>query len=506
MSETFAKDAFFAKLEQQELSITFDDVRLKTQHSNVMPSQADTSTQFSRRVRLEIPLVSAAMDTITEYPMARVLAELGGIGVIHRGLDPVEQARQVARTKHYLNAKIEKPICVKPTQTIGEVLRMREDRDFAFHSFPVIDNDGRLIGIITKNDFDFYEENSNTLVADAMTKTPVSIQGNLTAREAYTFMQTHKKKVLPLTDKNGMITGMYVYSDLRRILRSGNHLRQNTDINGQLRVAAAIGVEDYDRAEKLRDANVDVLVLQSAHCDTNSMINTLQYLKKNPAFNDIDIVIGNVSEPYSALRMADAGADGILVGQGGGSICTTRIVAGIGCPQVTAIDQCERALRNHQIPICSDGGIVNSGDIVVALGAGAKSCMVGNLLAGTDETPGDVFYQQGHPYKSYAGMGSISRLRSSKASRERYNLIDTGKSELIPEGVEARVPYKGPVATIINQAIGGIRSGMGSAGAKTIDELRRTAQFHRITSAGLRESHPHNIDIAVEAPNYWSKR
>lgn len=491
------KDDFFKKIDALGEALTYDDVRLKSGYSETMPDDVNLESKFSRNIALKIPIVSAAMDTVTEYAMAIEMAKLGGIGVIHKNMDPERQMKEVAKVKFYLNGLIEKPICVQENQTIAEVLRMRDEKGFTFHTFPVLNNQGKLIGILSKNDFDFCNDFS-TPVRDIMTKEIISAKNGTDLKDAYAIMFKNKKKSLPLINKNGEIAGMYTFNDANRIFSKSHHT-YNIDEKGQLMVAAAIGVNDLERVEMLLRKNVDVVVIDTAHADTKSVIATLKEIKKN---YKIDVVVGNISEADSALRLLQAGADGIKVGQGPGSICTTRIIAGIGSPQVSAVYKCSRVADEYGVPVCADGGLKFSGDIPIAIGAGACSVMMGGMLAGTKEAPGDVIFKDGRQWKSYRGMGSIGAMETNKGSRERYGQIATGKKELIAEGVEGMKPYKGELSEVLFQYVGGLKRGMGYVGAANIPDLRDKADFIKITSAGKEESHPHDIIVTKEPPNY----
>ncbi|MDD4271322.1 MAG: IMP dehydrogenase [Patescibacteria group bacterium] len=501
----FKKDKFFEKIEALGLALSYGDVRLKTSHSEAGPNEVNLASKFSRQVPLNAPLISSPMDMITEHSMAIALALNGGLGIIHRALAPKDQAKEVSRVKFHLNGLIERPICLESGQTVKSVLKMIEEKDYAFHSFPVLDGRGKLAGLISGNDIEFCPD-TRLKVAQIMTKFKnlVTAPGGISLKQAFALMQKTKKKILPLIDKQNKIAGMYVYSDVKRIVTGGSPF-YNLDEHGNLRVGAAVGVgqDALERAEQLSDRGVDVLVIDTAHGDSRAVLETLKQLKQK--YPKIDVVVGNVSEAESAERLAKAGADGIKVGQGPGSICTTRVVAGIGCPQVTAVYNCARALRGSDVPVCADGGIEYSGDITVALAAGADSVMLGKMLAGTTETPGEVFIRNGMPVKQYRGMGSLAAMQASAAARERYGQKETGKDKLVPEGVEAVVPFKGEVEKIIFQTLGGLRSGLGYIGAANIKELQEKADFYYISSAGLSESHPHGITMEKEAPNYFGR-
>ncbi|MFA6320337.1 MAG: IMP dehydrogenase [Candidatus Omnitrophota bacterium] len=493
------RDAFFKKISDQGIALTYDDVRLTTGYSATLPDSVNVESKFSRNVGLKIPVVSAAMDTVTEAEMAIEIAKLGGIGVIHKNFSAQEQASQVAKVKFHLNGLIEKPICFDENVLIGEILAYKKERDFTFHSFLITDSKNRLVGILTKNDFDFCEDHSLS-AKQIMTKKVIAGNPGIGLREAYRVMKESKKKVLPLIDKDGKIVGLYTFSDVKRIL-FGDSKSFNVDKSGRLRVAAAVGVYDdaLERVEKLISEKIDLVVIDTAHGDSKGVIDTLKLLKKQ---YDIDVLVGNISEPESAQRLCRAGADGLKVGQGPGSICTTRVIAGIGKPQVSAIYECAKVASKFGVPVCADGGLKFSGDIPIAIGAGAHSVMMGNMLAGTKESPGEFRFHQGVQYKVYRGMGSLGAMESNKGSRERYN---QGKSDLVPEGMEGMVPYKGPLKEVISQYVGGLRRGMGYVGAKNIEELRTIAQFVRITESGKAESHPHDIIITREAPNYQER-
>lgn len=496
-TKKLAKDKFFAKIEGLGEALTFDDVRLKSGYSEIMPDDVNLESRFSRNISLKIPIVSAAMDTVTEHKMAIEIAKLGGLGIIHKNLTAEEQAHEVSRVKHYLNGLIDKPICVNQNKTIDEILKMRQEKEYSFHTFPVIDDSGEIVGIITRNDFDFCD-NHSVKAREIMTKPVITADKKTDLEEVYKIMVDKKKKALPLVDKDGKVAGMYVLKDIQRVLLK-NPSGYNLDKNGRLRVGAAIGVNDFERIEKLIAKNVDVAVIDTAHADTKSTISALKKIKSN---YKIDVVVGNVSEPESAKRLADAGADGIKVGQGPGSICTTRVIAGIGSPQVSAVYKCSKVADEYGIPICADGGLKNSGDIPIAIGAGASSVMMGGMIAGTKESPGEVVFKEGRQWKSYRGMGSIGAMETNKGSRERYGQVAAGKSEFIAEGVEGLKPYKGELKEVIFQYVGGLKRGMGYVGARSIESLRNKADFMKITIAGKAESHPHDILIIKEPPNY----
>ncbi len=505
------KDRFFKKIERQGLALTFDDVRLRTGYSEVMPADVNLESKFSRNIPLKVPIVSAAMDTVTEYRLAIGLAKRGGIGIIHRGLSPDVQAYHVGRVKHHLNGKtglIEKPICVYEDETIDAILIRKKEKDYQFGSFPVLNRKGELVGILTGNDFAFCEDPAMKAM-DVMTckEKLITAEQGTSFEQAYKTMQGLKKKHLPLVDNNEKLVGLYSFKDIKD-LKSGVSEQYNIDANGHLIVGAAIGVgeEELVRLEKLVEEKVDVIVVDTAHADTKSVqealkkiIPMLEEIKRN--YVPLDVVVGNISEADSAERLIRAGADGVRVGQGPGAICTTRVVAGTGTPQVTAVYNCSKVGDKYDIPINADGGLISSGDITIAIAARAKSVTLGSMLAGTDEAPGEIVFKNGRSWKEYRGMGSLEAMKESKAARDRYRQSEKGE-DLVPEGVTAIVPHKGTLDSVLKQYVGGLRSGMGYVGAANIEELRTKARFYRISVAGQRESHPHDVQITKEAPNY----
>ena len=499
MKNIMKKDDFFRKIEGFGLALTYDDVRLKSGLSKVAPKDVSTDTRFSRNIKLKCPIVSAAMDTVTESGMAIAMAKLGGLGIIHKAMTPEEQSAEVRRVKSYLNCLIEEPVCISEKDTIGQIKEHREALGLSFHSFPVLDEAGKFAGLLTRNDFDM-SLNDKVTAKEAMTpfKKLITAPKGTSPKKAYEILCKARKKVLPLINRNNSLAGMYVLSDLKRLI-SGETNLFNVDKTGHLLVGAAIGtgVDESRRADLLVKAGCDVLVIDTAHGDSQNVYDALCRVKK--MHPKCDVVVGNVSEGESAKRLAKAGADGIKVGQGPGSICTTRIVAGIGCPQVTAVYNCAKAVRGMDIPICADGGIRNSGDITIAIGAGADCVMLGRALAGTTETPGQIKDTPRGRIKIYRGMGSMAAMQASRASRERYLQGEVPKGKLVPEGVESVVHYQGDVADVLVRQVGGLRSGMGYVGAETIKELQEKADFHRISVAGLSESHPHDVIISDDA-------
>ncbi len=501
MSDARKKDAFFAILEQQALMVTFRDVTVKTGYADFAPEEIDLLSHFSRNIRLGIPIVSAAMDTVTGPAMAIELAKWGGLGVINRGLSPKRQAEEVARVKYHLGALNRNPRTVLVTDTIAEIQNRRKEKGYKFHSFPVVDEDDRLVGIITRSTFKFCGDEGKT-AGQLMKREVIHAPEGTSTKAAVKLMREHEIGILPLVDDNLHLTGIYVFTDIIRVQKGQNSM-MNVDANGRLRVGAAIGLlEDAQaRVPLLYKKGVDVLNIDMAHADTRGVVETLTWIKYE--FPGLDVVVGNVTEGESALRLVTAGADGIRVGQGGGSICTTRGVTGIGCPQVSAVAQCERAIRGCGVPICSDGGISETGHITIALAAGADTVMLGNMFAGTDEAPGEVIYYQGKRMKVYRGMGSLQAMLDSETSRERY--LQRSDTHLIPEGVTGVVPYKGPVGDVIADCIGGLKKGMFDAGARSIADLHEKANFNRQDAAGYAEGRTHDVTVTEASPNFRSE-
>lgn len=490
-----AIDEFMATCESEAL--TFDDVTLVTQYADFFPSDTDVSTRFSRNVTLNIPFVSAAMDTVTESGMAIEMARVGGIGVVHRGLSPEEQAHHVAKVKHYLNGLITDPILFNENQYVEEIRATQKRKGYSFSGFPIVNDAGKLTGILTSRDIKFLST-LHIKIRDAMTTDVIVAPESTTLTEAFEIMRTHKIGKLPIVRDEKLI-GLYSYTDVQNIIE-GLDPYINRDANHQLRVAAAIGTQDEERVELLVNAHVDVLVVDTAHGHSKSVCEMVAYVKRQ--YPDVDVVAGNVATGAGARALVDAGADAIKVGIGPGSICTTRVITGVGIPQVSAIydTACELA---GEVPIIADGGIRHSGDVPKALVAGASSVMMGSVLAGTDESPGEKIIRDGRQYVVYRGMGSLGAMQASRSSRERYGQHDIDDMrKLVPEGIEGLVPYAGHVAAVIEQYVGGLRSSLGYNGTRTIEELHARGMFRRITLAGVREAHPHDILINKEAPNY----
>ncbi|MGP1485798.1 MAG: IMP dehydrogenase [Campylobacter sp.] len=473
-------------------ALTFEDVLLVPQYSEILPKNVDVTTIFSKNVSLNIPIVSAAMDTVTEHRAAIMMARLGGIGVIHKNMDIASQVREVRRVKKSESGVIFDPISISPDASVAEALDLMSE--LRISGVPVVDKDRFLIGILTNRDLRF-ENDKSVLVKDRMTKSPlITAPKGCTLDEAEKIFHSNRVEKLPIIDKDGRLEGLITIKDLKKRKEYPN---ANKDKFGRLRVAAAIGVGHYDRASELVQAGVDVLVIDSAHGHSKGIIDTLKWVKANLK---VDVVVGNIANPAAVKDLAQAGADGIKVGIGPGSICTTRIVAGVGVPQISAIDDCANEAKKYGIPIIADGGIKYSGDLAKALAAGASCIMVGSLLAGCDESPGELITFQGRQYKTYRGMGSIGAM--TKGSSDRYFQEGTAQDKLVPEGIEGRVPYVGSIKDVIHQMVGGLRSSMGYVGAKDIVNFQERAEFVEITSAGLKESHVHDVVITQEAPNY----
>lgn len=473
-------------------ALTFEDVLLVPQYSEILPKDIVLKSRLTKKINLNVPLVSAAMDTVTEYRTAIMMARLGGIGIIHKNMDIKTQVRMVKRVKKSESGVIIDPIFIKPDATIKDALDIMSE--YRISGVPVVNDDRVLIGILTNRDLRF-ETDFTALVGDKMTKAPlITAPKGCTLDDAEEIFKNNKVEKLPIVDENGKLDGLITIKDLKKRIEYPN---SNKDKYGRLVVGAAIGVGHFERAEALVDAGVDVLVLDSAHGHSKNIINTLKELKSNL---DVDVIVGNVANPKSIADLAKAGADAIKVGIGPGSICTTRIVAGVGVPQITAISDCAQEAKKYDIPIIADGGIKYSGDIAKALAAGASSVMIGSLLAGCDESPGDLITFQGRQYKLYRGMGSIGAM--TRGSADRYFQEGTASDKLVPEGIEGRVPYAGTLKNVVFQLLGGLRSSMGYCGSIDIPTFQEKAEFVEITTAGLKESHVHDVVITKEAPNY----
>lgn len=474
-------------------ALTFEDVLLVPQYSQILPKQVEISTLLSKNISLNMPLISAAMDTVTEHRTAIMMARLGGIGIIHKNMDIASQAKEVKRVKKSESGVIIDPIFVGAKARVKEALDLMAE--YHISGVPVVDENRILIGILTNRDLRF-ETNEENLVENVMTKPPlITAQKGCTLDEAEKIFSKHKIEKLPIVSKNGYLEGLITIKDLKKRKEFPN---ANKDNYGRLRVGAAIGVGQFERVEALVNADVDVLVLDSAHGHSKGIIDTVKEIKAK--YPNLELIAGNVATKDATKALCEAGADAIKVGIGPGSICTTRIVSGVGVPQISAIDECAAEAKKFNVPVIADGGIKYSGDIAKALAAGASSVMIGSLLAGTDESPGQLFSVQGRQYKSYRGMGSLAAMQ--KGSSDRYFQEGTASEKLVPEGIEGRVPYVGSLKDVIHQLLGGLRSSMGYVGAENIAKFQAKAEFVEITSAGLKESHVHDVTITQEAPNY----
>lgn len=480
-------------IENLSVGLTFDDVLLLPAKSNVMPKDADLSTMLSRNISINAPLCSAAMDTVTEGAMAIAMAREGGLGFIHRAMDPERQAMEVEKVKKSESGMIIDPVTIGPEALISDALDVMQT--YKISGVPIVDEKGKLVGILTNRDLKF-ETKFNRPVTEVMTSERlITAPVGTDLIKAQKLLHKYKIEKLPIVGKGGRLMGLITIKDIEKKIKYPSACK---DDKGRLRVGAAVGVGDEAllRAKLLTEAGVDILTIDTAHGHTDIVMNTLKKLKKK--FH-IDVVAGNVATPEGMADLIDAGADAVKVGIGPGSICTTRIVAGVGVPQITAIMECSRVAKKHKIPLIADGGIKFSGDVIKALAAGANSVMVGSLFAGTDESPGEIVLYQGRSYKVYRGMGSLGAMQKAA---DRYMQKETELNKLVPEGVEGRVPYKGPLSQSVYQLMGGVRSGMGYCGCKDLSTLRRKSKFVRITNAGLRESHVHDVIITKEAPNY----
>lgn len=476
---------------------TFDDVLLEPAASSVLPTEVDTRTRLTRTIELGIPLISAAMDTVTEARMAIAMAQAGGIGVIHKNLTIEEQAREVAAVKKFESGMVVNPLTIRPDATLADALALMERH--GIHGIPVTETQGgKLVGVLTNRDVRFATDMSQP-VHELMTKHPlITVREGVSIDEAKRLLHQHRIEKLLVVDEAYRCVGLITVKDIEKARLHPNACK---DEQGRLRCAAAVstGADGLERAQELMNAGVDVLIVDTAHGHSSRVLETIMAIKK--VSNRTQVIGGNVATSEGTKALIDAGVDGVKVGIGPGSICTTRIVAGVGVPQLTAVADAVAIAEKAGIPIIADGGIKFSGDLAKAIAAGANACMIGSLLAGTDEAPGEVFLYQGRSYKSYRGMGSIGAM--GRGSADRYFQQEVGdKLKLVPEGIEGRVAYKGPAGTILHQLVGGLRAAMGYTGNPTLDAMRKNCKFIRITSAGLRESHVHDVAITREAPNY----
>ena len=476
-------------------ALTFDDVLLVPKKSSHLPANSITRTNLTNNISLGIPIISAAMDTVSDYRFAIAMAQLGGIACIHKNMTVDEQSTQVKNVKKFESGMVVDPITIGPDEDISAAIHLMSSNTIS--GIPVVDKKKTLVGILTNRDLRF-AKNTKAKVKDLMTKKVVTVNEGVSSENAKKLLHEHRIEKLVVVNKQFQCVGLITVKDLEK---SQLYPDASKDTKQSLMVAGAIGVGDEGllRAERLIEAGADALILDTAHGHTESVLVTLKNIKKNFKFKNL--IVGNVATAEAAKELADLGADAVKVGIGPGSICTTRVVAGVGMPQFTAIQNVAEGLKNYKVRIIADGGIRYSGDIAKAIGAGADMVMVGSLLAGTDESPGEIFYYQGRSYKSYRGMGSLAAM--ARGSADRYFQQDiTDALKLVPEGIEGRVPYKGPVKNVINQLVGGLKSSMGYVGAKTIDELKKKAKFVEITNAGIKEGHVHDVQITKQSPNY----
>ena len=474
--------------------LTFDDVLLVPSYSEVLPREVDISTMFSRNIRLNTPIVSAAMDTVTEAELAIAISREGGIGVIHKNMTIEKQAAQIKRVKRAENVMIYDPVTIHPDATVSEAMNLM--KEYRIGGIPVVDRNGILKGIVTNRDLRF-ESNGAKKISLVMTTNLITTDHQSNLESAARILQKHKIEKLPIIDEEGKLIGLITYKDITKTKDRPNSCK---DDKGRLRVAGAVGIaaDTLERAEALVNANVDAIVIDTAHGHTKNVITILKEIKRS--YPHVDVVAGNIGTAEAAKRLAKEGADGVKVGIGPGSICTTRIIAGVGIPQLSAVYNVAKALEGSDIPIIADGGIRYSGDIIKAIAAGADSIMAGSLFAGVEESPGETIIFNGRKFKSYRGMGSLEAME--KGSKDRYfQDMEDDVKKMVPEGISARVAFKGSLFEVVYQMIGGLRAGMGYCGAHTISELHN-AKFTRITNAGVTESHPHDVTITSEAPNY----
>ncbi len=479
--------------------LTFDDVLLIPSYSEVLPREVDLRTQFTRHIYLNTPVVSAAMDTVTEYKLAIAIAREGGIGVIHKNMDIEEQMRQVISVKRAENAMIFNPVTIDRSKKVADALGLMAS--FKIGGIPVIDRDGYLVGIVTNRDLRF-EKNMERPIEEVMTsKNLITTNESTNLEKAAEILQNYKIEKLPVVDKNGKLIGLVTYKD---ITKAKDKPMACKDEKGRLRVAAAIGIsgDNFERVDELVKAQVDAVIIDTAHGHSRSVLDMLRRIRSR--YPDLEIVVGNIATGEAARDLVNAGADAVKVGIGPGSICTTRVIAGVGMPQLSAIYNVAQAIRDSGVPVIADGGIRYSGDIVKALAAGAHSIMAGGLFAGVEESPGETILFQGRKFKAYRGMGSIEAMQ--KGSKDRYfQDMEEDIKKLVPEGIAARVPFKGTLEEVLYQMMGGLRAGMGYCGAKDIRMLQES-KFTRISNAGIQESHPHDVAITREAPNYSSRQ
>jgi IMP dehydrogenase len=497
-AEPFALESGLARSEKfGKEGLTFDDVLLVPAESSVLPNEVSTQTLLTRAIALNIPIVSAAMDTVTEAWMAVALAREGGVGIVHRNLSIEDQVAEVDKVKRSESGLIVEPVTLPPTALVSDALELM-DR-YHISGVPITEDGGKLVGILTNRDLRFEKNFSQPVSAMMTSEGLVTAPVGTTLEQAEQLLHRHRIEKLPVVDSNGVIRGLITVKDIQKRIEFPNSTK---DQHGRLRVGAAVGVgpDAMERAQALIDSGVDVLVVDTAHGHSRGVIDMVGRIKG--LSGDFQVIVGNIATGDAAEALIDVGADAVKAGVGPGSICTTRVVAGVGVPQVTAVHDVAEVASRHGVPVICDGGMVSSGDVAKAIAAGADTVMVGSMLAGTDESPGDVVLSQGERYKEYRGMGSIGAMKARGFSKDRYFQGDVEDvDKLVPEGIEGRVPYKGPLAGVLHQVVGGLRQSMGYCGAATIEAMKQ-ARFIRITGAGLRESHPHDITITKDAPNY----
>lgn len=475
--------------------LTFDDVLLQPGESEILPRDAKLGTRITRRLRLNVPLVSSAMDTVTEARAAIAMASEGGIGIIHKNLPPERQAAEVERVKKYEAGVVSAPVTLGPSATVRDALDLMRRHDIS--GIPIVEPGGALAGIVTARDLRFTAASDESPITAVMTTNLVTVREGASPEDAKALLHKHRIEKLLVVDTKGRLKGLITTRDLEK---ARHHPEAARDARGRLLAGAAVGVgaDRAERVQRLLEAGVDVLVVDTAHGHSRGVIETVKAIRRE--YPNLQLVAGNVATADGARALCDAGVDAVKVGIGPGSICTTRVVTGVGVPQLTAIDDCVKACDPFDVPVIADGGVKYSGDVVKALACGASTVMIGSLFAGTEEAPGETILFQGRSYKEYRGMGSLGAMK--EGSKDRYFQDGAEASKLVPEGIEGRVPYKGPLAMVLHQLLGGLRSGMGYVGAADLNELRQKSRFVRITPAGLRESHVHDVTITQEAPNY----
>ena len=479
-------------------ALTFDDVLLVPAASDIHPNDADTRTQLTKSIALNIPVLAAAMDTVTESGMAIAMAQAGGLGIVHRNMTPEEQADQIRRVKRFESGMVVNPITITPNATLGDALDLMAN--YRISGIPVTEENGKLVGILTNRDVRF-AENRDQPVRELMTSDGlVKIVGEVDKEEAKRLLHKHRIEKLLVVDDTGRCTGLVTVKDIEK---SALHPHASKDAQGQLLVGAAVGTGNtgFERAEMMADAGLDVVVVDTAHGHSLNVLETVERIRKDVKSDKLQVIAGNIATGDAARALIDRGADAVKVGIGPGSICTTRVVAGVGVPQLTAIMNVAEACAEHNVPVIADGGIKYSGDMAKAVAAGADCVMMGSMFAGTDEAPGEVILYQGRSYKTYRGMGSVGAMMRGSADRY-FQAGVTQSQKLVPEGIEGRVPYKGAVGAVLHQMVGGLRAAMGYTGCKTIEAMKRDAEFMKMTGAGYRESHVHDVTVTQEAPNY----